>query len=243
MTLEPTGELESSRQPGEKRWTSTDRRDEEISALRERLTRLSEASLRINESLEFDAVLQGVLDSARDLTRARYGAIILLDDSGQAEDVLSSGLTPEEAERLWKVPEAAWFFEHLGQIPGPLRLPDLPGYLASQGLAEPGLPVPAGPFLGAPVRHLGRSVATVYLARQESGPEFGEEDEETLVMFASQAAMVIANARRHRQERRARADLETLVDTSPVGVVVFDAGTGSAGVVQPGGDAHRRQPA
>ena len=45
-------------------------------------------------------------------------------------------------------------------------------------------------------------------------------------MFASQAALVIANASRHREERRARADLETLMDTSPVGVVVFDAATG-----------------
>ncbi len=62
-----------------------DKRDEEISALRERLARLSEASLRINESLEFEAVLHGVLDSARDLTSARYGAIILLDDAGLAE--------------------------------------------------------------------------------------------------------------------------------------------------------------
>ena len=44
-------------------------------------------------------------------------------------------------------------------------------------------------------------------------------------MFASQAALVIANAHRHRDERRARADLETLIDTSPVGVVVFDART------------------
>ena len=117
----------------------------EIHALRQRLTRLSEASLHINESLEFDAVLQGVLGSARELTRARYGAIILLDDGARAENVLSSGLTPEEAERLWKVPDATWFFERLGSIPGPLRLPDLMGYLGSQGLAEPGLPVPAGP--------------------------------------------------------------------------------------------------
>ena len=205
-----------------------DNRRGEVSALRERLARLSEASVRINESLEFDAVLQGVLDSARDLSRARYGAIILLDGAGQAEKVLASGLTPDEAERLWNVPDAAWFIERLVRIPGPLRLPDLPGYLRSQGLAEPGLPVASGPFLAAPVRHLGRSVATVYLAREESGPEFGEEDEETLVMFASQAAMVIANARRYREEQRARTDLEALVDTSPVGVVVFDARTGAA---------------
>ena len=204
-----------------------DRRDEEVSALRERLARLSEASLRINESLEFTAVLQGVLDSARDLTRARYGAIILLDEKTQAEDVLASGLTPEEAESLWNVPNATWFFERLGRIPEPLRLPDLPGYLESQGLADPGLPVSVGPFLAAPVRHLGRSVATVYLARQAHCVEFSEDDEETLVMFASQAAMVIANARRYREEQRARTDLETLVDTSPVGVVVFDARTGA----------------
>ena len=38
--------------------------------------------------------------------------------------------------------------------------------------------------------------------------------------------MAIANARRYREEQRARADLETLVNTSPVGVVVFDARTG-----------------
>ena len=46
-------------------------------------------------------------------------------------------------------------------------------------------------------------------------------------MFASQAALVIANARRHREEQRTRADLETLVDTTPVGVVVFDATSGT----------------
>ena len=45
-------------------------------------------------------------------------------------------------------------------------------------------------------------------------------------MFASQAALVIANARRHRDEQRARADMETLVNTTPVGVLVFDAKTG-----------------
>ena len=46
------------------------------------------------------------------------------------------------------------------------------------------------------------------------------------MLFAAQAAAAIANARAHRDERRARADLEALVDTSPVGVVVFDAGSG-----------------
>ncbi len=40
----------------------------ENEALRERLSRLSRASLRINESLDFDAVLQEMVDGARALT-------------------------------------------------------------------------------------------------------------------------------------------------------------------------------
>ena len=48
-----------------------DERDREIAGLRECLSRLNDASLRINESLDFDTVLQGVFDSARSLTEAR----------------------------------------------------------------------------------------------------------------------------------------------------------------------------
>ena len=69
--------------------------------------------------------------------------------------------------------------------------------------------------------------ATSSSPSKEGGPEFTSEDEEVLVLFASQAATAIANARTHRAEQRARADLETLVDTSPVGVLVFDARTGN----------------
>ena len=39
---------------------------------------------------------------------------------------------------------------------------------------------------------------------------------------------VVDSARAYRDEQRARASLEALVDTSPVGVVVFDARTGDA---------------
>ena len=77
------------------------------------------------------------------------------------------------------------------------------------------------------MRHRGVHVGTFFLAEKEGGPEFTDEDEEVLVLFASQAATAIANARTHRDERRARADLEALIETSPVGVVVFDARTGN----------------
>ena len=206
--------------------TQADDLKRENEALRDRLSRLSEASLRINESLDLDVVLQGVLDSACLLTGARYGVIATLDGSGQVEDFLGSGLTPEESQRLWEMPEGLSFFAYLSRIPGPLRVGDFASHTQALGLPEFRPPAPVSSFLAAPIRHRGESVGNIYLAKREPGQEFSREDEETLVMFASQAALVIANARRHRDERRARADLETLINTSPVGVVVFDARTG-----------------
>ena len=208
-----------------------DQRDREIQSLRGRLSRLSEASLRINESLDFDTVLQGVLDSARALTEARYGVITLLDESGWPQDFLSSGLTSEEAEGVWEQgPEGLRIFEYFNSLQEPLRVSDLLKHIRSMGLPGFQLPVSVSPslsFLAAPVFHRGERVGNIFLAEKEIGEEFNSEDQETLVLFASQAALVISNARRYREEKRARNDLETLISTSPVGIVVFDARTGA----------------
>ena len=200
-----------------------DRLRAENEALRRRLSGLSEASLRIIESLDFDTVLQGVIDSARSLTDARYGALLIFDDSGGIETLITSGMTPEERRRLGDLPRGLGLLQHLNEIEEPLRLADLAGHARSVGFPK-GHP-PMRTFLGTPVRHLGERVGNIYLTEKEGGLEFTLEDEETLVMFASQAAMAIANAHRYRDERRLRADLQALVDTSPVGIVVVDADT------------------
>ena len=199
----------------------------EIEALRERLSRLSEASVRINESLDLESVLQGVLDSARALTGASYALITTLDASGQVEEFLVSGLTPDEARLLWELPAGQQFFQYLSSLPGPLRVRDFAGHVRSMGLPDFHPPARVSSFLAAPLRHQGAAVGNINVAKSKPGQEFTREDEETLVMFASQATLVIANARRHRDELRARSDLETLIDTSPVGVVVFDLSTGT----------------
>ena len=201
----------------------------EVEALRERLSLLSQASLRINESLDFDQVLQGSLDSARSLTGARYGVITLLDEAGRVQDFLASGMTEEETRRLWDTPDGTRIFDYLSSLSQPLRIGDLLGLVRQMGIPDFRPPFPVdGPvsFLAAPALHRGERVANIFVAGHTAGAEFSLEDEETLVMFAAQAALVIANAGAHREERRARAGLETLVDTSPVGVVVFDAATG-----------------
>ena len=207
-----------------------DERDQEILELRQRLSLLSQASLSINESLDFDTVLQGVLDSARSLTVARYGAITLVDEAGDPPDLLFSGVTIQEAQMFREMPEGIRFLEYLNEVPGPMRVSDLGGHFRAMGLPEFRPPL-AGTdgmsFLLAPITHRGERAGTFYLAQKEMGGEFTQEDEDTLTLFASQAALAIANARQHREERRARVGLETLIDTSPVGVAVFDARTGA----------------
>ena len=196
----------------------------ENEALRDRLSGLSEASLRISRSLDLDTVLQGVIDGARSLTKARYGALVAFDGSGEIETLITSGVTPEERPRFGDLPKGLGLLQYLNEIEGPLRLGDIASHPRSVGF--PGGHPPMKTFLGTPVLHLGERLGNIYLTEKEGGREFTPEDEETLVMFASQAGMAIVNARRYSDEHRARADLEALVNISPVGVLVFDAKTG-----------------
>ena len=200
-----------------------DRLRREVDALRNRLTRMSEASLRINESLNLPTVLQEVIDSARSLTGARYGALVAFADSGEIETLITSGITPEERPSFGELPKGLGLLQYLNEIEEPLRLADIASHPRSVGFPK-GHP-PMKTFLGTPVRYLDQRLGNIYLTEKESGREFTPEDEATLVMFASQAALAISNARRYSDELRAKADLEALVDTSPVGVLVFDAKT------------------
>ncbi len=126
------------------------------------------------------------------------------------------------------MPEGLSIFQVRTGISEPVRLPDLTEHVHGLGFTDFRIPLPVGVFrfMAAPMFHREVRVGHVFVGDKEGGEEFSHSDQETLVMFADQAALVIANARAYREERLARADLETLVNTSPVGVVVFDARTG-----------------
>ena len=185
---------------------------------------MAEVCLGIASNLDIDAVLQGVIDGARTLTGARYGALVSFDDSGGIRDLVTSGMTLQQREDMDSPPKGLGLLGYLNEVPKPLRLHDITSHPRSVGF--PANHPPMKTFLGAPIRHLGEPVGNIYLTEKEGGREFTTEDEDTLVLFAAQAAMAIANALSHRAEQQARADLEALINISPVGVVVFDAKTG-----------------
>ena len=196
----------------------------ENEALRERGSRLNAAILRINASLDLDTVLGEVVDSARALTGARYGTLTTVDAEGRLGKTVFSGFTPEEQRQLSEWADGPRLFEHLRDVSGPLRLADFRAWIRSLGFASE--IIPSKTLQATPMRHRGEYVGAFFLGDKEGGETFTDGDEEILVLFASQAATAIANARTHRDERRARADLEALIETSPIGVVVFDARTG-----------------
>ncbi len=204
-------------------------------SLRDRFARLSGSVLRISSSLDLDTVLQEVVDSACALIGADQGVITTIDGRGRPADVLTSGVSDEQVRELLAWPEGPRFFEHLCSFREPFQLADLPAYLESHGF-------PPGPWRthsmhGAPMRHRGRHVGHFFVGHKADGAAFTPADEELLVLFASQAAAAIANARTHREVERARADLAALVETSPVGVVMFEAGSARVALVNR--EAHR----
>ena len=195
-----------------------------IEALQAQLSQLSSAILRISASLDVDTVLQEAVDSACALTGARYGMIVTIDERGESQDFVSSGFTDKEHRQFEKWPDGPRLFKHLRDLPGVVRLANLSSYVSELGFSQELMR--SDTFQGTPMRYGDTHVGNFFLAEKEAGLAFTDEDEELLVLFASQAAAAIANARTHRDEQRARADLEALIETSPVAVVVFDTRTG-----------------
>ncbi|MCY3809035.1 MAG: response regulator [Gemmatimonadetes bacterium] len=193
-----------------------------VDALERRLSGLCGAILQISSSLELETVLQGIVDSARELTDADFGGIATIDEKGQPLQFVSSGITSDEHRRIVDLPEGMRLFAYLRDNPG--RLPDVPGLLGSLGFGAEVFPYQSAQ--GMPIHHRGVLVGSLCLAKRKGGRECTAADEEVLKLFASQAAMAIVNARTYRDEQRARAHLEALIDTSPIGVVVLDAETG-----------------
>ena len=196
----------------------------QIRALEDRVSRLTNAILRISSSLDLDTVLQEVVDSARALAGAGYGIITTDDGAGNVQDFVTSGFTPAEKQQMFDWTDGPLLHKHFRDLEAPLRVSDLPAYVSALGFSADLMR--SATLLGTPIRHRDDYVGNFFLAEKEGGREFTEADEEVLMLLATQAANAIANARTHRDERRARADLETLIETSPVGVVVFDGATG-----------------
>src|SRR5579884_3422806 len=154
------------------------------------LLALHEAGLAITGERDLEAVLQLVVDEARELVGARYGALSLLG-AGGIEALLTSGLSAEDRERMGPLPVGHGLLGAMLSDGGPLRLADLGQDPRSVGF-PPGHPVMRS-LLAVPIVSHGQVVGNLYLTECEGAAEFSADDEETLARFATQAALAIEN--------------------------------------------------
>ncbi|MFJ3500008.1 GAF domain-containing protein [Streptomyces sp. NPDC090135] len=166
-----------------------------------RLPLLLEAVLCVGTDLELRATLQHVVDSATELTGARYGALGVVDpERHRLTELFTAGMTEEERRRCGRLPDGrTGLTGALVRDPRPLRLDDLTADPRSVGVPE-GHPEMRG-FLGVPIRVHTEVFGNLYLTEKRAG-RFTEEDLALLRVLASQAGIAIGNARLYETARQ-----------------------------------------
>ena len=183
---------------------------------------LIEAGIALSSELSLDAVLQKLVETASSLTQAKYAALGVLDPTGsRLERFLTTGIDPETHAAIGDLPTGRGILGVLIRDASPLRLHDLSEDPRSVGF-PPGHP-PMRSFLGVPVALRGIAYGNLYLTEKESG-DFTVEDEDTVTLLASQAAVAIENARLYESATRWSTQLESLNDVAAALVSELELG-------------------
>jgi signal transduction histidine kinase len=160
--------------------------------------------------LDLDVVLDRVLDSARELTGARYAALGVLNDSRtELARFVTVGIDEKARMEIGTLPRGQGVLGELINRPVPLRLSDVGTHPRSFGLPVGHPPMRA--FLGVPILIDGTPFGNLYLTEKAGGEEFTEADEEAVTMLAELAGVAIDHARRYAGARDRRDELERTV--------------------------------
>lgn len=160
--------------------------------------------------LDLDTVLDRVLESARELTGARYAALGVLNDSRtELTRFVTLGISDERRLQIGTLPRGQGVLGELINDPVPLRLADVGKHPRSFGFPV-GHP-PMRSFLGVPILIEGTPFGNLYLTEKTGGEEFTEADEEAAGMLAELAGVAIDHARRYAGARDRRDELERTV--------------------------------
>jgi signal transduction histidine kinase len=175
----------------------------------DRLRVLVDAGIALSSELSLDALLQRLVETAAELTGARYAALGVIDRTGQRlERFLTTGIDAETHRAIGELPHGRGILGVLIRDARPLRLADLTADDRSAGF-PPNHP-PMTTFLGVPILLRGVAYGNLYLTEKAGGVEFTAEDEELTQLLGAQAAVAIENARLYETSTRWLRQLESL---------------------------------
>src|SRR4051794_296301 len=175
-----------------------------------RLRRLIDAGRGLISNLDVEAILQQLLDVAREVTEARYAAVGVLDGRRQElERFVTAGIGADTHRAIGDLPRGRGILGLLIEDPRPLRLEHLGEHPHSYGFpsAHPEMET----FLGVPVMIRDEAWGNLYLTEKAGGEAFTEADEESAVILADWAAIAIENARLYASVEQRRNHLERAV--------------------------------
>ena len=163
----------------------------------EELLALHSAGLDVTAELSLDVVLKKVVEQAKNLVGAKYGALSVIDREGKILSFITSGISTEERLAIGPPPVGHGLLGVVLREGHHLRLGDLTKHPLSQGF--PAHHPPMHSLLAVPIPCKGPFLGNLYLTEKIGRAEFRAEDEETLERFALQAALAIDNAYLHEQ--------------------------------------------
>jgi len=167
-----------------------------------KLRRVLQATLLLEADLDLPVLLRHVVEEARSLTGARYGALGVLNDAGTGlAEFLAIGLDAAEQERIGPRPTGRGVLGLLITDPRPLRLGDIGAHPASHGF-PPNHP-PMTSFLGVPVKVRDAVYGNLYLTDKVGCAEFTQDDQALVEALALAAGVAIQNARLHQRAAQA----------------------------------------
>lgn len=182
-----------------------DRQELETRKRAQQLASLHNAAVTLTTELDLNIVLQKVVDLARELAQARYGALgVLTTDGKTIEQFITSGITPEERAKMGEPPHGHGLLGVLIHEGIPLRVPNIADDERSVGF--PPYHPEMTSLLGVPIRSKGRVIGDLYMSDKLDVDgrvtTFSAQDQEVLEMFATQAAIAIENAQLYRQKQQ-----------------------------------------
>jgi signal transduction histidine kinase len=179
--------------------------EREIKTRSEQLAALHQAALSLTEELDLNLVLQKVVDLARGLANARYGALgVLAEKDHRIEQFISSGLSAQQRSGLPMAPNGYGLLGAVIKSGEPIRVSKIEEDRRSTGFPT-AHPVMQS-FLGVPIKFKDEVIGELYLTDKiddyEEVVDFSEQDQHTLEMFATQAAIAIKNAQLYRKSQQ-----------------------------------------
>ena len=175
----------------------------------DRLRVLVDSGIALSSELSLDALLQRIVETAAELTSARYAALGVIDKSGQGlERFLTTGVDAETHAAIGDLPRGRGILGVLIRETQTLRLHDIADDPRSVGFPRQHPPMKT--FLGVPIVLRGVAYGNLYLTEKQGGADFSEEDEELTRLLAAQAAVAIENARLYETSTRWLRQLESM---------------------------------